>query len=179
MTSELLPTTSGATTLPGHASDAIRGMVQNILASALLTRPDHVYLISAWVSDVEVLDNSAGRFRALLPDLPETGIRLSEVLCELARGGSDVKVICWDSDHNNTFRDRLVTRGSSLPIDIRMAEHQHNKMLIIENLAAMTGSMNFTWYGFNKNGEDLVLERETKQVAGRLAYARRAWEDAG
>ncbi len=178
MTPEQLPTTAGVTTLPGHASDVISAMVQNVLASALLARPAQVYLISAWVSDVEVLDNTAGRFRALLPELPETGIRLSEALCELARGGSDVKVICWETDHNNTFRDRLVTRSSNLPIDIRMAEHQHNKMLIIEGLAAITGSMNFTWYGFNENGEDVVLEREAARVAERLAYARRAWKDA-
>ncbi len=166
------------TTLPGHGSSRISDLLQNVLAAALLARPEHVYLVSAWVSDVTVLDNTAGRFSSLVPDLPETEIRLSEVLGELAKSGTEVHVLCWDSDHNYTFRDRLATRYSDLPLQMRMRKHQHNKMLVLEGLAAVTGSMNFTWYGLNLNGEDVVLDLRPDVVAQRLASARQAWEES-
>jgi hypothetical protein len=68
-------------------SRAVRDLFQSLFIAELLAPSLKLWLFFAWISDVEIIDNSARQFAALEPDWPAAPIYLSQVLrTVLSRG---------------------------------------------------------------------------------------------
>jgi len=57
-------------------SRAVRDLLQGLFAAELIHPSAKLWLFFAWITDIELLDNSARQFSALAPDWPATQIRL-------------------------------------------------------------------------------------------------------
>ncbi|WP_324190302.1 phospholipase D-like domain-containing protein DpdK [Nocardia cyriacigeorgica] len=133
---------------------AIFDVLSGVLLSELCLPSSEIWLVTGWVSDTLVLDNSAHRFDDLLGDDAPSELYLSDVLVELARRGANVHVAVREVDHNIAFLRRLENRG--VPINTHSSPDLHEKLLVGDDWV-MKGSMNFTWNGLQRNEESIDL----------------------
>ena len=159
-------------TTPGQGhTRVLNDLMQNLLVTELLVPSGQLWVLSPWISDISVIDNTAGQFKTILPGLPSRNIRFTEVLIELARRGSDVRVLTRDVDSNVVARQRLenVGRLGAKPT-VRIHPHLHDKGILGDRFH-LQGSMNFTYFGQAVNAEGVTLTRDPHEIAeSRIAY---------
>ena len=66
---------------PGQAR-AVRDLFQSLFSAELIHPSQTLWFFFAWISDVEILDNSARQFSALEPDWPAAQIAGTEGVTE-------------------------------------------------------------------------------------------------
>jgi hypothetical protein len=148
-----------------EAADLLAG-----LFSAELCAPSRcLWLVSPWISDVELLDNSAGSFDALTR-FGKRKIRLAEILSGLASQGSHVVVGTTSDDHNIRFLERLRMQTEDLRVSDRLtisvdqSDQLHTKALTGDDFA-LAGSMNITFNGIQVREELIDLRTDEAFVA--------------
>ena len=159
-----------------QASRQIRDLLQSVLIAELLDPPEHLWLVSAWITDAAVIDNRGGEFGSLAPSWPEREIVLSEVLAELLAAGTEVIVVTNDDEANRPFAAALraaAARADAAPRLLAQPSGRlttdrerglHRKRLVTPRLV-LWGSMNFTRAGIGRNAEDVSLETDPERVA--------------
>lgn len=150
-------------------------VIQSLFVSELLAPSDQLWLLSPWISDIPVIDNSAGAFSALLPARPVGAIRLTDALIHLAGQGTQIYVVVRKDPRNLLVSDKLRTAQSSGDLGIEIIEHDnlHEKALLGSRFF-LHGSMNFTHFGREVNEEALVLDSTSDSIArARLDYRER------
>jgi hypothetical protein len=120
---------------------------------------------------VLLLGNSFGQFRAVVPEVSESDLRLSTLLNVLSERGAQVRLVC----RPNQSRTEDFLRRLSSAIQVKHVETLHEKGLIGEHFY-LRGSMNFTYSGIHLNDEHVELTTEPEQVALALAEAKQLWE---
>lgn len=140
------------------------------LFSAELVAPSVcVWLVSPWVSDVEVLDNSASTYSSLTC-FGRRPIRLTEVLVTLATAGAYVVVGTTSDGHNNMFLRRLALLARDMMAEDRVkvvvdqTGKLHTKAFTGDDYA-VAGSMNITYNGIRLREEQVELHTEPSYVA--------------
>lgn len=148
-----------------EAADLLAG-----LFSAELCLPSRcLWLVSPWVSDVELLDNSAGTFDALTR-FGRRRIRLAELLVALASAGTHVVVGTTADGHNTQFLERLrllandMRVGHMVTTSIDVSNSLHTKALTGDDFA-LAGSMNITFNGIQVREELIDLRTDDAYVA--------------
>lgn len=48
----------------------LNDLMQNLLVTELLVPSRQLWVLSPWISDIDVIDNTAGQFKSVLPGLP-------------------------------------------------------------------------------------------------------------
>ena len=148
-----MPTTSRDLHGPTQ-SRAIRDLFQSLFVAELINPSPKLWLFFAWISDVEILDNSARQFAALVPDWPAAPIRLSQVLQALISRGVQVRLIIREHGHNEYFTAKLQSlkeRYGDL-VKWTIEKSFHAKGLLGADYF-LSGSMNLTLTGISVNGE--------------------------
>jgi hypothetical protein len=153
------------------SSIQIQDCLSSLFILELLSPINELYLFSPWISDVVVLDNRHGQFRALLPELITTEIRLSYFLNMLAERGEKIHILCRPDTHNDNFLGRL-----DLPMKylVKQVESIHEKMMVNEHFY-LRGSMNFTYQGLHLSDENTELTCDPEEVNRNLIEARNRW----
>ena len=148
-----------------EAADLLAG-----LFSAELCYPSKcLWLVSPWISDVELLDNSAGSFDALAR-FGKRRVRLAEILVALASNGTHLVVGTTTDEHNTRFLNRLKTLAEDLRVEdnftisIDTSDNLHTKALTGDDFA-LAGSMNITFNGIQVREELIDLRTEEAFVA--------------
>lgn len=148
-----------------EAADLLAG-----LFSAELAYPSKcLWLVSPWISDVELLDNTAGGFDALAR-FGKRKVRLTEILVALASGGTHLVIGTTTDEHNTRFLDRLkmlaedVRVAAKLTVSIDASDNLHTKALTADEFA-LAGSMNITFKGIQVREEFLDLRTDKEFVA--------------
>lgn len=149
----------------------LNDLMQNLLVAELLVPSRQLWVLSPWISDIDVIDNTAGQFKTVLPGLPSRWIRLTEVLIELSRRGSDVRVLMRDVESNIIVRQRLGNIGAlGARPSIRIHPKLHDKGILGDRFH-LQGSMNFTYFGQTVNAEGVTLTHDPNAIAeARIAY---------
>lgn len=158
------------TTGRGHTR-VLNDLLQNLLITELLVPSRQLWVLSPWISDIEVIDNTAGQFKTVLPGLPARNIRFTEVLIQLARRGSDVRVLTRDVESNTVARQRLEDVGGlgAKPM-VQIRPNLHDKGIVGDRFHVQ-GSMNFTYFGQAVNDEGVTLTQKPHEIAeARIAY---------
>jgi hypothetical protein len=157
-------------------SRAIRDTLQTLILSELLRPSAELWILSAWVSDVEAVDNTARAFSAVRPDWPTAPIRLTEVIKALASRGSRISVVVREVDHNAQFirslRDLQMEAEGRLGVAI--AATAHEKTLVGEDYI-FGGSMNLTHSGFTSSEEHVLLRVDRQAAASRRLALHERW----
>lgn len=150
----------------GGATLLASDLVQSLFIAELLAPSEHVWLLSPWISDIEVIDNRAGAFTDMFPGRPARTVQLTDALIELADRGSHIYVVVRpDPPGNATVIDRI--RSAITPmrrIDLVMKDNLHEKALLTSHFH-LHGSMNFTFYGREVNEEALVLDIDKDHIS--------------
>jgi hypothetical protein len=158
-------------------SRAVRDLLQSLFAAELIHPSTRLWLFFAWISDVDVIDNSARHFAGLEPDWPATQIRLSQVLGALLSRGTQIRLVIREEGHNDYFIARLAALKARYGDNIRWAIEQsfHAKGMLGSDYF-LSGSMNLTLNGISVNGEHLVLRTDPASIAEQSVQLEAQWE---
>lgn len=148
-----------------EAADLLAG----IFSAEFVAPSKCLWLVSPWISDVELIDNSAGGYDAL-GRFGKRRIRLVEILVALACRGTHVVVGTTTDAHNARFRQRLQTTAEDqrvydkFTISIDPSENLHTKALTGDDYT-LAGSMNITFNGIQVREELIDLRTDESFVA--------------
>jgi phosphatidylserine/phosphatidylglycerophosphate/cardiolipin synthase-like enzyme len=158
-------------------SRAVRDLFQSLFAAELISPSPKLWLFFAWISDVEILDNSARQFAVVEPDWPAAPIRLSQVLRALLSRGVKIRVIIREHGHNELFLARLellkAQFGDLLKWTIERSFHAKG---LLGADYFLSGSMNLTLSGISINGEHLMFRTDPAAVAEQAIELESRWE---
>jgi len=161
---------------PGQTR-AIRDLLQSLFVCELVRPSQPLWLFFAWVTDIEVVDNSARQFSALCPDWPAAPIRLSTVLDGLLTRGGSVNVVLRQDPHNHAFVARLQglrQRHGTASVKWCIRPEFHEKGMLGDGYV-LTGSMNLTVSGLTVNDEHIILRCDPAMVAQRRIELASKW----
>jgi hypothetical protein len=158
-------------------SRAVRDLFQSLFVAELIHPSPKLWLFFAWISDVEIIDNSAREFAALQPDWPAAPIRLSQLLRALLARGVQIRLVIREDCHNDFFIARLQTLKERYGDQIKWTVQGrfHAKGLLGADYF-LSGSMNLTLNGISINGEHLVLRTDPAAVAEQSIELETRWE---
>ncbi|NJC70845.1 phosphatidylserine/phosphatidylglycerophosphate/cardiolipin synthase family protein [Planosporangium thailandense] len=140
-----------------------------LFSAELVSSSRCLWLVSPWISDVDIIDNSAGTYPALTRH-GRRRIRLAEILVTLAAEGTRVVVATTSDGHNDTFRRRLTLLagdlrvGEKINVVVDTTRSLHTKALTGDDYA-LVGSMNITHNGIHLREEYVELRTEPDFVA--------------
>jgi hypothetical protein len=145
------------------ARNGPRELLQTVFVSELLSPSRCLWIVSPWLRDVPVLDNSAGAFVSLVPDFPRTSVRLSHVLRELIGRGTAVVVATRKEAGNRQLLDALGALGTGTAVTFRERDLLHAKG-VVGDAYSLIGSMNLTYNGVERLDEMLVFDTDRAKV---------------
>ena len=139
----------------GDSRNVMSEILQLIFSTELVAPSRSLWIVSPWLRDIPVLDNRAGAYVSLCPELPLTQISLSKVIAELLDRGSQIVIATRPEGGNRQVIDSLPleTRSDQLIFHERAELHAKG---IVGDRFALSGSMNLTFNG---------LERLTEMVS--------------
>jgi hypothetical protein len=154
-------------TAGGGPTTEVQQLLHMFFASELVQASTPLWIVSAWLSDVTVLDNRGGEMLSVAPGLPTRRLGIVEVIHELVVRGGDVRVVVREDPHNRTVVARLRdlgerTTAGRLTIDSRT--ELHDKLMVSDRLL-LEGSMNLTHRGATRNEEGVRVVGEPDDVA--------------
>lgn len=135
-----------------------------LFVSELVEPSRDLWLVSGWVSDVAVLDNTDDDFTAILGEGLAGPIQLTTVLGLITERGADLHVSLRPNDHNDDFVGRLRRRVAAQHLELHLDEDVHEKTLCGANWV-VSGSMNFTWNGTEVNNEAITYAIDPQLAA--------------
>ena len=151
-------------------------LLQTILVAELIAPSQCLWLVSPWISDIPVVDNTANTFLALEPSWYRSKIRFSQVLASLTQQGTTVCIATRPDPHNNSFLETLASKADSDYLKLHKAEELHIKGILTDSFF-LAGSMNFTFNGITVNQEMLSYEIEPTTIAEQKLNFRVRWGD--
>lgn len=143
------------------SSAEVRELLESLFVAELLLPSKCLWLVSPWLTDLEVLDNRSGAFASLEPQWGARRIRLAEILGRLLEVGSHIVVATRSGQHNDTFVRKLDDLASASGSAGRLTVHRRD-MLHLKGLLGsdfyLSGSMNFTFNGVEILEEGVTFE---------------------
>jgi hypothetical protein len=144
------------------------------LISEMCAPSAEFWLVSGWVTDIPVLDNSTRQFDAVMGSEARSQLTLSEVLGALTRRGTQLHVALRVVDHNNAFADRLMRVSDASALSIYWSEDLHEKIMVGWDWV-LKGSMNFTWNGMHRSEESIDFEVNSTEAAQQRLELQTRW----
>lgn len=146
----------------------IRELLEGVFVAELLVPSESIWLVSPWISDIDILDNRCGQFSSLVPTWGLRRIRLSEIFAHIM-SQSRVHIVTRPDSHNHTFLRKMsdLSRASddSENLHVTIRETLHLKGLLGQDYY-LSGSMNLTYNGVEVNHEGVSLDRSPESIAG-------------
>ena len=158
------------------SSMQLASCLSSLLALELLKPGKELYLISPWLSNVPLIDNRFGQFRALVGERDKADLRLGDILTLLAACGTQVRIL-YRTPSNETTRQFVENLQNIANIECRAKQDLHEKGLISSHFY-VHGSMNFTYAGVNINDESVEITKDEATIWQALQEARMSWEGA-
>ena len=153
---------------------AIGEVLTQALASELLSPSPELWLVSGWVSDIVVIDNTSGLYDGLFRDEAPGTLTLTNVLSRLVADGTKLHVALRTDKHNETFIGRLRGACGDNQIHIYSSPDLHEKTLCAWSWV-MSGSMNFTWNGTERNEENITYRHDPAWAARQRLELQQRW----
>jgi hypothetical protein len=159
----------------GRASIEVADVLSNLLLAELLDPATDLFIVSAWISDIPIIDNSAGTFAWVEQEWETRWISFTEILVALMRRGVHVKIKTNTDRHNAAFVERLTARADGAGLRNQFETHSdadtHSKGIVGKTFA-LRGSMNLTYRGLREREETVELDVGTEAVSTfRLEFA--------
>lgn len=156
------------------SSRQIPDLLQTIFVSELISPSACLWIVSPWISDIPVIDNTANSFQYLDPSWAPGRVRFSQVIKTLANLGATIRLATRPDTHNRSFIDRLSEGVKTDKIQIHCVETLHEKG-IVSDAFYLGGSMNFTHNGITFNEEAVIYDTNQQIVAERRLIFKDRW----
>ncbi|MEU4009758.1 phospholipase D-like domain-containing protein DpdK [Streptomyces pseudogriseolus] len=160
----------------GHTGVRADAILATALIGELVCPGPVMWLVSPWISDVKVLDNSQGTYDDLFDDNPPRVCSLSDLLARIVAAGASLTVVTRPDPHNARFIGRLRRLTSQRAVRVVQNPAVHEKTICGRDWL-LTGSMNFTVRGLMENDEAVSYKVGGSDAAqARLELAQR-WKE--
>jgi len=156
------------------SSRQLPDLLQALLVAELISPSACLWLVSPWISDIPIIDNTANTFLAIEPSWPRSKIRLVQVLATLTYLGTTVCVATRPDLHNRSFVETLGTLANDNYLQIHQVEELHTKGMLSDAFF-LAGSMNFTFNGITVNEETLIYETALEAISEQKLNFRARW----
>jgi hypothetical protein len=147
--------------------EEIRELLEGIFISELLVPSETLWLVSPWITDIDILDNRAGQFSSLVPTWGLRRIRLSEIFSHIMEH-SRIHIVSRPDPHNDAFLQKMrdLSRATDTPDNLRVkvSNTLHLKGLLGQDYY-LSGSMNLTYNGVEVNDESVWLDRSPTAIS--------------
>lgn len=143
-----------------------RAHIKDLLSSLLVgecINPGVIYLLSPWISDFPVLDNTMGNFDAVNPKWGHRHVYFFELLQNCVESGATLKLAIRENRDKIRGLEQSLSNHSDRFKVVEIKE-LHEKGLLTD-CALIRGSMNFTYFGATVNYECITYTTNLKQVA--------------
>ena len=160
-----------------EARDMPRDILQSVFATELLAPSRPLWILSPWISDVELIDNRGGRFCGIEPSWPNAGIRLMSILRSITARGGQVTIVVNRATHNDEFERRLQVLADPALRFIR-DELVHAKGIVGERFL-VAGSMNLTYSGVYRNDEHVEYDTDPARIHEWRVELEQRWGASG
>jgi hypothetical protein len=150
-------------------------LLQNLFAAELIQPSDQLWIVSPWISDIPILDNTEYAFRALHPEWPRGKVLLSRLLERFSDLGTRVHLVTRDLRTNQSFLNRFkqLKGFRSAQLILYTDDMNHSKGILGRSFY-LSGSMNFTNSGISANDETVHLNVDGETLAkSRIEFASR------
>jgi hypothetical protein len=145
----------------------IRELLEAIFVAELLRPSESIWLVSPWISDIDILDNRCGQFSSIVPKWGLRQIQLSEVFAQIM-SHSRVHVVSRPDPHNDAFLRKMIDLGrasdATANLQVLIRDTLHLKGLLGQDYY-LSGSMNLTHNGIEVNEEGISLNRSPEAIA--------------
>jgi len=157
------------------SSCEVLDLLQGFFVTELLdSRKRDLWLVSAWISDIPIIDNESSRFDGIGIHNPSK-IKLVDVLVLLMRKEVAIKIVVREDVHNDAFLESLKhktrEKGLSEFLSIRKTKELHSKG-IVSISQYYNGSMNITYNGIYKNDETVTMTINEDEISQALTHFR-------
>ena len=140
----------------------VKDLLQEIFVGELLTPSKCLWLISPWISNIDIINNQSGTFTTVDPTWGRRSIRLAEVVIKILSLGSHIVVATRPDTHNDTFLSCLKEYSNDIGAQTRLTTTKREKLHIkgiLGDTYFLSGSMNITF-----NGIELLEEQVTFDI---------------
>jgi phosphatidylserine/phosphatidylglycerophosphate/cardiolipin synthase-like enzyme len=160
------------------SSRAVLDLLRSLFALELLRPSKRLWIVSPWVSDIFVLDNSGRQYSTVCPEWPAGQIRLSAFLGTLISRGTQVIVVVNETSHNEDVVGRLQLASADMTDRLILIRRQdlHEKGILGDRFT-LNGSMNLTYKGVHVNDEYLWYRCDPPSVEQRRLELENRWRD--
>lgn len=142
----------------------VQTLLQTIFVAELVAPSRCLWLVSAWIRNIVVVDASAGTFRALDSGWGRRKIRLTDALGVLLGRGTHVVVAAKPTPDNVQVLDEMrLALGQLGSLDIVQSDELHAKGILGDDYF-LSGSMNLTYAGVGFNTELVGLETDPAKI---------------
>ncbi len=160
-----------------NQAKAIIDLIQSIFISELLRPSKILWIHYAWVSDIEVIDNTSRKFAWLNPSWPATKIKFIDILGVLLSKGAKIRLIIRRDVHNEYILRKLemLRNEFQTSIEWRVIDRFHDKGMVGDHYF-LTGTMNLTKSGVNRNTEHIYFRTDPAKISEQKIHLEREWE---
>lgn len=135
------------------------------LLLGILFNKDELWIVSPWITDFELVDNTANQWNALVPKFEPRYIRFSEVLIMLIQVGVPVKIVTREDPINLTFLTTLHYQlNDHEGLAICCVDKLHSKGVVCRD-GMIEGSLNLTYSGVESNDEVVTFNTEPRTIS--------------
>jgi PLD-like domain len=159
------------------SSRQVPDLLQTIFISELINPSQCLWLVSPWISDISIIDNTANTFLCLEPLWCRSRIHLSQVLGTLASKGTTIHIATRPDTHNRSFIEALQVKNDGINCRIHTTEELHTKGILGDGYY-FAGSMNFTYNGITINEEAVTYETSAEVIAEQKLIFTNRWGGA-
>lgn len=140
--------------------------IESIFATEFVNPSRNLWIVSPWVTDLDILDNVARRFSILDPDWPSSPVQLSKIIEGLLTKGTIIHFVVNTDDHNKALILKLNQLRIEYPdhLHVKIDQLLHEKGIVSDNFL-LDGSMNLTFNGFNINTEFIRYSCNKESIA--------------
>tara|TARA_B110000211_G_scaffold235021_1_gene308551 strand:+ start:21087 stop:21689 length:603 start_codon:yes stop_codon:yes gene_type:complete len=133
--------------------------------AGLIISPEEIWLITAWFTNFEILDNRSGNWSYLNPSWGNRMVTFVELLETAVLNGCKLNLVVNETKTNDTalnlLKSKLVNEDN---FRFEISKKEHIKGLITES-CFIDGSMNLTFSGANINSEMLTLSGDIHEIS--------------
>ncbi len=151
-----------------YRKQEIKDVLKSLFVSEIIQPSPILWIVSPWISDIEIIDNMSGNFDFIEPAWGNRNVCLSEVIVKFIQNGGRINIVTSNDEHNNSFLKKLTKLSKSKDvlqnIRIKKVEKLHTKG-ILSNSFYLHGSMNITFNGIDINDEQINLETSKESIA--------------
>lgn len=156
------------------SSRQIPDLLQTIFVSEMIAPSACLWIVSPWISDIPVIDNSTNSFQFLDTSWGRGIVRFSQVLKSLSNLGSTIHIATRPDPHNSSFINVVRSIARAEKVQIHTVDSLHEKGIVGDQFY-IGGSMNFTHNGITFNEEAVVYNTDLQTVAERRMILKDRW----